>query len=66
LDQEVGGTRPVEFEADRQALIELIESFATRTGDNLQPHPIFGRLTTAEWQRWGWLHPDHHLRQFKA
>ena len=23
-----------------------------------------GRLTTGEWRRWGWLHTDHHLRQF--
>jgi hypothetical protein len=28
------------------------------------PHPIFGRITRAEWLRWGYLHADHHLRQF--
>jgi hypothetical protein len=27
-------------------------------------HPMFGRLTQWEWMRWGWLHTDHHLRQF--
>jgi hypothetical protein len=27
-------------------------------------HPIFGRMTEAEWMRWGYLHTDHHLRQF--
>jgi hypothetical protein len=27
-------------------------------------HPYFGALTRAEWLRWGWLHADHHLRQF--
>jgi len=27
-------------------------------------HPLFGRLTTAEWGRWGYRHMDHHLRQF--
>lgn len=27
-------------------------------------HPFFGALTQVEWMRWGWLHNDHHLRQF--
>ena len=27
-------------------------------------HPFFGVLTLAQWLRWGWLHADHHLRQF--
>jgi hypothetical protein len=66
VDQEIGGTRPVEFVRDRQELEALIEQFAHRTDATLQPHPIFGRLSTAEWQRWGHLHMDHHLRQFGA
>ena len=64
VDQEIGGTRPVDFVADQQALEALMHQFATRTQDTLRPHPIFGPLTTREWQRWGWLHVDHHLRQF--
>jgi len=66
VDQEVGGTRPVEFALDQEALEAAMQQFATRTQDTLQPHPIFGPLTTREWQRWGWLHVDHHLRQFGA
>jgi hypothetical protein len=27
-------------------------------------HPMFGRLTTNEWNVWGFRHADHHLRQF--
>jgi hypothetical protein len=27
-------------------------------------HPMFGRMTAADWMRWGYLHADHHLRQF--
>ena len=27
-------------------------------------HPIFGAMSTDDWRRWGWLHVDHHLRQF--
>lgn len=66
VDQEIGGTRPVEFASDKRALEALIDQFARRTGDSLQPHPIFGRLSTDEWQRWGYRHVDHHLRQFGA
>jgi hypothetical protein len=66
VDQEIGGTKPVEFGRDRQALESLIEQFAARAGADFQPHPMFGRMTTGEWQRWGWLHVDHHLRQFGA
>jgi Protein of unknown function (DUF1569) len=28
------------------------------------PHPIFGPMTAKDWMRWGYLHADHHLRQF--
>ncbi len=66
VDQEIGGTKPVEFDRDRRALEALIDQFARRTGRDLQPHPIFGRLSTGEWRRWGYRHVDHHLRQFGA
>ena len=64
VDQEIGGTKPVEFGSDRHQLEGLIEQFAARSGHDLQPHPMFGRMTTTEWQHWGWRHTDHHLRQF--
>ena len=64
VDQEIGGTKPLEFARDRLELEGLIEQFAARAGVDLQPHPMFGRMTAAEWRRWGWLHMDHHLRQF--
>jgi hypothetical protein len=28
------------------------------------PHSIFGSMTNQDWMRWGYLHADHHLRQF--
>lgn len=65
IDQEMGGTRPAEFEADVQALVEAIERFtAVPRGWALTPHPLFGKMTEWEWMRWGYLHTDHHLRQF--
>jgi Protein of unknown function (DUF1569) len=64
VDQEFGGTKPVEFASDRQELEALMEQFAAKQERELQPHPMFGRMTTEQWQRWGWRHMDHHLRQF--
>jgi len=64
-DQEIGGTKPVEFERDVRDLEELVERF-TCDGREHQKwrHPIFGHLSDDDWQRWGYLHMDHHLRQF--
>ena len=27
-------------------------------------HPSFGPMSLEDWLRWGYLHADHHLRQF--
>ena len=67
IDQERGGTRPVDFAADLAQVEALLELFMapTRTFD-WPPHPMFGTLSDAAWLRWGYLHADHHLRQFGA
>jgi|SRR6266850_4840832 len=67
IDQEQGGTRPVEFAADVAQLEALLEFVAApaRSLDR-QPHPVFGRLSDDAWLRWSYLHMDHHLRQFGA
>jgi Protein of unknown function (DUF1569) len=65
IDQLVGGTAPTQFEADRAKLIGTIHRFAVLPPDfEWPPHPIFMHLSRWEWMRWGYLHPDHHLRQF--
>ncbi|HEV2619244.1 MAG TPA: DUF1569 domain-containing protein [Acidobacteriaceae bacterium] len=63
IDQHIGGTQPVDFECDRAALLEKIDRFAHAAGP-FGPHPLFGAITLADWMRWGYLHCDHHLRQF--
>ena len=64
LDQQRGaGTAPGDFVADRATLLTALDRFAANTAP-LPPHPIFGVLTSSEWMRWGYLHTDHHLRQF--
>jgi hypothetical protein len=67
MDQEIGGTPPAEFEKDRVALEEAIDKF-TSSNRSFQwhPHPAFAEMSEWEWQRWGYLHMDHHLRQFGA
>lgn len=62
-----GGTPPVEIENDLRELTKLLERFTRLPREFEYPdHPIFGKLSDAGWQRWGYLHMDHHLRQFGA
>ena len=64
VDQTAGGTPPSEFDHDRRVLLELIDRFGGSAGRTWGPHPLFGAMTEWQWQRWGYLHTDHHLRQF--
>jgi hypothetical protein len=63
IDQCIGGTQPADFEADRTGLLDQLDRFAHAAGP-FGPHPLFGAMTSADWMRWGYLHCDHHLRQF--
>jgi hypothetical protein len=60
-DQERGGTKPVDWGRDHAELLRTIAAFGPADGHR---HPIFGPLTAAEWNVWGFRHADHHLRQF--
>lgn len=64
MEQGRGGTPPVDFQGDREDLHSLISRFCEGPLDLSVAHPIFGLLTREEWLRWGYLHADHHLRQF--
>ncbi len=67
VDQERGGTRPIGFAADVAQAEELLElvTAPNRTLDR-RLHPVFGPMSDAAWLRLGYLHADHHLRQFGA
>jgi hypothetical protein len=43
-----------------------MERFAAHPSLEREPHPVFGPMTRVDWLRWGYLHVDHHLRQFSA
>jgi hypothetical protein len=65
LDQEKDGTAPGDFEEDRRKLLGLIEKFTRLPREfRFHLHPIFLEMTEKQWMRWGYLHTDHHLRQF--
>jgi hypothetical protein len=67
MEQGAGGTPPDAFAEDRRGLVVLIERFSrSDTSFEGVQHPLFGEMSKAEWLRWGWLHVDHHLRQFGA
>jgi hypothetical protein len=64
VDQEGGGTRPTQFAADLAALKIQCVRFVDNPRAILPQHPIFGPMSQTDWMRWGYLHMDHHLRQF--
>lgn len=67
IDQTLGGTKPAAFARDVAELQALLQEVTARSRPfDWHPHPIFGPMSDADWLRWGYLHMDHHLRQFGA
>jgi hypothetical protein len=53
----------MEFDAVVEETVEKMQELAK--GVRCAPsHPMFGPMTEKDWMRWGYLHADHHLRQF--
>jgi len=63
LKRAVAESSEVEFDAVVRGVIERMEALANGTRFAVT-HPMFGPMTAADWMRWGYLHADHHLRQF--
>jgi hypothetical protein len=65
VDQYIAGTPPADFEEDKRCLLALVEQFTKKPrAFPFQPHPMFLAMSERDWMRWGYLHTDHHLRQF--
>jgi hypothetical protein len=64
VEQGKGGSAPGEFEADRNALRLVLCRFCQSLPQPCLSHPVFGPMESHDWWRWGYLHADHHLRQF--
>lgn len=66
IDQVRGaGTPPDLFDRDLERALQAMDRFRPEVVRD-RPHPLWGRLSVWEWGRWGYLHTDHHLRQFGA
>lgn len=55
---------PATFEAERARTIAAVEALAAPSGAFGDAHPMFGPMSPADWRRYGFVHTDHHLRQF--
>ncbi len=65
IDPQREGSKPGEFSADLGELVRVTHRFVlSKKQDAKLNHPFFGPLSDREWLRWGYLHQDHHLRQF--
>lgn len=65
VDQQRIGAPPASFQKALADLSVLLNRFAGLTDDFAWPvHPFLGQMSRAEWMRLGYLHTDHHLRQF--
>jgi len=56
------GTVPGELAEDIAQAVHAMKRFRAEIAE--PPHAIFGAMTRTDWLRWGYLHTDHHLRQF--
>ena len=64
-DQERGGTPPEDFKRDVDDLASMIERITgAQRNFKWRRHPLFAEMSERDWMRWGYLHVDHHLRQF--
>lgn len=61
----LGGTAmtTTSFDEDWAGLIEVFDRFCAASSLT-KDHPFFRSMSHADWMRWGYLHADHHLRQF--
>jgi hypothetical protein len=67
IEQGAGGTPPTAFDSDRRTLVATIDRFCDPGSSFTSArHPFFGRMSNGQWLRWGYLHTDHHFRQFRA
>jgi hypothetical protein len=63
LKRAIAERSDTEFDVLVCAVIDKMQTLAT--GKRCAPtHPMFGPMTEKDWMRWGYLHADHHLRQF--
>jgi hypothetical protein len=56
-----------EFDFEKQQLLKIVDAaWQARSPDDWGPHPMFGKITLAEWGKLLQIHIDYHLKQFAA
>ena len=63
LKRAIGERSETEFDVLVDAVIEKMQAMAGGKSCAAS-HPMFGPMSEEDWLRWGYLHADHHLRQF--
>jgi uncharacterized protein DUF1569 len=62
---EIIARSPLAIEAELRALESAMDRFAAQQARRHWPrHPAFGKLSREAWGLLGYVHTDHHLRQF--
>jgi hypothetical protein len=65
INPAVDGTKPADFEKDRQTLLDWWEkACALPENHPWAKHPAFGGLSYKQWGLLAHKHLDHHLKQF--
>jgi hypothetical protein len=65
VDPMIDGTRPGEFEPDRERAIRTLKALAVAAPTTFPAsHFMFGPMSARDWHRWAYRHVTHHLRQF--
>jgi hypothetical protein len=64
-DQMKEGTKPTDFESDRETLLAYVEKMSALPDDfSWAAHFRFGAMNKKQWCVLTYKHADHHLRQF--
>jgi hypothetical protein len=62
---ELVSTAPVVFDVEAASFRAMVQRFGeTKPPDEPAEHPMFGKLSWAQWGHLMYRHADHHLRQF--
>jgi hypothetical protein len=57
----------MDFDFEKQQLLKILDAaWRARSAADWGPHPMFGKMTVAEWGKLLQIHMDYHLKQFAA
>lgn len=65
VNPRIDGTRPGDFQRDRERAIASLKGLAVAAPTSLAArHFMFGPMSARDWHRWAFRHVSHHLGQF--